>query len=354
MSRFSFKPLSENWCQSACELVTTDFEWNIQQLAFLHSSEKWIHPCTSSLFSTKDNIDYVWRLDLRDEGQNIRIYLNRCQSASGKSPTSNPVHVTFAIIDKTRQELFKQVFVLPIPTSVSSAFYLLNKNVIRESDCLQMDKSLIVYCKIGLLIYKGTKSGVKAAEVSDLPFSEGDQLLRTQMEQLFESKALNDVTLDVNGRPFQAHKSILASKSKVFAAMFVHETKEKLSNHVQVDDIEPDVFQEVLRFIYTGRLSLETMDKMATDLLAAADKYLLDQLKTECEKHLIHRISPESCLDLLLLTDQHPASHLKKLALDFFRRFPTEVMGTDSWKQAKQDNLTWLCDLMQRVLSPAS
>lgn len=167
--------------------------------------------------------------------------------------------MTFAIIDKTRQELFKQVFVLPIPTSVSSAFYL---------------------CKIGLLIYKGTKSGVKAAEVSDLPFSEGDQLLRTQMEQLFESKALNDVTLDVNGRPFQAHKSILASKSKVFAAMFVHETKEKLSNHVQVDDIEPDVFQEVLRFIYTGRLSLETMDKMATDLLAAADKYLLDQLKT--------------------------------------------------------------------------
>ncbi|KAI9556558.1 hypothetical protein GHT06_016348 [Daphnia sinensis] len=354
MSRFTFQPLADSWCQSVCELVTTDFEWNIQQLAFLHSSEKWIYPCTSSFSSAKDNIDYVWRLDLRDEGQNIRIYLNRYTKVSGNAPTGNPVRVKFAILGKTRQQLFKQVFVLPTTTSISSVFYSLSKNLMRESDCLQTDKSLIVYCKIEILIYKGTELGVKAAEVSDLPFSDGDQLLRTQMEQLFESKALNDVTLDVSGRHFQAHKSILASRSKVFAAMFVHETKEKLSNHVQIDDIEPDVFQEVLRFIYTGRLSLETMDMMATGLLAAADKYLLDQLKTECENHLIRRISPENCLDLLFLTDRHPASHLKKYALDVFRRFPTEVMRTDSWTRAKQDNAAWLCDIVQMVFSPAS
>ena len=55
--------------------------------------------------------------------------------------------------------------------------------------------------------------------------------------------------------------------------MFVHETTEKLSNHVDIQDIHPDVFQKVLRFIYTGRVPLE---KMTASLSAAADKYLLE------------------------------------------------------------------------------
>ena len=82
------------------------------------------------------------------------------------------------------------------------------------------------------------------------------------------------MTLNVGGHSFDAHKAILSSTSKVFAVMFVHETTEKLSNHVDIQDIHPDVFQEVLRFIYTGRVPLE---KMTASLLAAADKYLLEQ-----------------------------------------------------------------------------
>jgi hypothetical protein len=40
-----------------------------------------------------------------------------------------------------------------------------------------------------------------------------------------------------------------------------------------------------------------------------------------------------------LLNDQiHPADDLKKNAVDFFRRFPSEVMATDGWKKAKQEH----------------
>ncbi len=99
--------------------------------------------------------------------------------------------------------------------------------------------------------------------------------------------------LNVGGRSFDAHKAILSSTSKVFAAMFVNETTEKLSNHVDIQDIHPDVFQEVLRFIYTGRVPLE---KMTASLLAAADKYLLEQppinicwnSSVNCETQLTH------------------------------------------------------------------
>jgi speckle-type POZ protein len=161
---------------------------------------------------------------------------------------------------------------------------------------------------------------------------------------------LSDVYFDVGDREFKAHKSILALRSPVFAAMFEHPTKEKLTNRVVFEDIEPDVFQELLRFIYTGRLSLSTMNVMATEILAAANKYLLDQLKIECENHLIYRMSADNCLEILLLQDKnHPSYYLRKEAAKFFRSRPDKVMATDRWKEEKEKNPTLLCDIQEFV-----
>jgi speckle-type POZ protein len=64
------------------------------------------------------------------------------------------------------------------------------------------------------------------------------------------------------------------------------------------------------------------MKKMAPRLLAAADKYLLEDLKSRCETHLIRQMSAENCLELLSLAIHHPVEHLKKCAVEYFRRFP--------------------------------
>jgi speckle-type POZ protein len=121
--------------------------------------------------------------------------------------------------------------------------------------------------------------------------------------------------------------------------MFEHPTKENLTNQIEVEDVEPDVFHEILRFIYTGRLSESTMGKMSAGILAAADKYLLEQLKIECETQFIHRMSAKNFLELLVITDEHhPAFHLKKYAVEFFRRFSGEVMATDEWEKAEQSH----------------
>ena len=57
--------------------------------------------------------------------------------------------------------------------------------------------------------------------------------------------------------------------------MFQHPSnKEVLSGQVKVEDIEPDVLQEIILFIYTGRTQLTAMNHMAPGILAAADKYL--------------------------------------------------------------------------------
>lgn len=75
----------------------------------------------------------------------------------------------------------------------------------------------------------------------------------------------------------QVHKAVLATRSPVFAACFEHKMSESQSDRVIIDDVEPDVMKEMLRFMYTG--TAPNLDRMADTLLAAADKYQLDRLK---------------------------------------------------------------------------
>lgn len=43
-------------------------------------------------------------------------------------------------------------------------------------------------------------------------------------------------------------------------------------NRVEINDVEPEVFKEMMCFIYTDKAP--NLDKMADDLLAAADKVI--------------------------------------------------------------------------------
>lgn len=47
-------------------------------------------------------------------------------------------------------------------------------------------------------------------------------------------------------------------------------------NRVEINDVEPEVFKEMMCFIYTDKAP--NLDKMADDLLAAADKVILFSL----------------------------------------------------------------------------
>lgn len=52
--------------------------------------------------------------------------------------------------------------------------------------------------------------------------------------------------------------------------MFAHEMEERKHNRVEIQDVDHEVLREMLRFIYTAKAS--NLEKMADDLLAAADK----------------------------------------------------------------------------------
>uniref|UniRef100_A0A8D8G8G5 Speckle-type POZ protein n=1 Tax=Culex pipiens TaxID=7175 RepID=A0A8D8G8G5_CULPI len=141
-----------------------------------------------------------------------------------------------------------------------------------------------------------------------------------------------DVTILVAGQRFPAHKCILSARSSVFSAMFEHPMQETIENCVSIDDIEPPVFEALLRFIYTDELtSLETL---AHALYKAADKYDVPTLKSHCRCHILEKLSWETAAETLMLADLCSDLEMKKHVLQFLSgSVAAKVTETDGWKE---------------------
>ena len=135
-------------------------------------------------------------------------------------------------------------------------------------------------------------------------------------EKFLFSELLSDVQLIVGEEVLYAHKFILVARSDVFAAMFTHEMKESMENKVKIEDVDCKVVKEMLRYIYTQKV--DKIDETITeDLLAVADKYLLNELKSICEKNLIKKLSNDNFVNCLVTADKCKLNDLKKETVQF-------------------------------------
>ena len=72
-------------------------------------------------------------------------------------------------------------------------------------------------------------------------------------------------------------------------------SQKKKKNKITIGHTEQNIFEELLRFIYTGDVigKNEIVDKQ----ILAAEKYQIDDLKQECQDVLVNNILIDNCLD---------------------------------------------------------
>ncbi|CAN6299333.1 unnamed protein product [Urochloa humidicola] len=133
-----------------------------------------------------------------------------------------------------------------------------------------------------------------------------------------------DVTFEVNGEAFMAHRCVLAARSSVFKAeLFGPMVEGTTSNVIRIDDIEAHVFKLLLSFIYSDSVLDEDeeedkdMDVIWQYLLVAADRYDLQRLRLMCEVKLCTYINTTTVVPILELAEQHYCRGLKEACLDF-------------------------------------
>lgn len=148
--------------------------------------------------------------------------------------------------------------------------------------------------------------------------------LNEHFGELLERKDGADVTFQVEGEIFNAHRLVLAARSVVFKAELfgpVAEIQTK-SMMIRIENMARVVFKAMLHFIYTDSLP-DIYDEnislvvLLEDLIAAADRYALDGLKERCEERLIRDISLNTFTSILTCAEEHDCNQLRDFCLDF-------------------------------------
>uniref|UniRef100_A0ACD5UVW4 Uncharacterized protein n=1 Tax=Avena sativa TaxID=4498 RepID=A0ACD5UVW4_AVESA len=163
--------------------------------------------------------------------------------------------------------------------------------------------------------------------------------LQDQLWQMRKDGQGADVTFSVGGQLFNAHRCLLAARSPVFKAELFGPMKEKETKCIQIDDMDPPIFEALLHFVYTdlmqdGEQYKEGKIAKLQHLLVAADRYGLDRLKVMCEGKLCEGIDVETVATTLVLADQHHCTDRQQACIKFMapRSVLRAVMATDGFK----------------------
>ena len=196
------------------------------------------------------------------------------------------------------------------------------------------DGNLTIKCKIAVFVTRTVLSGsnIDSGNPAALFHCHCQKQLGDQLGKFFSDKQMSDIKVECHGQTFDCHQAILAARSPVFLAMFQSNMKEKETKMVTIDDFRAEVVSEMLNYIYTGNVSDNDISEIASELLAAADKYQIDLLKNICEERLCSTLRVTNCVEYLVLGDMCQTDKLRRQALRLATENMDSIIDTDVFK----------------------
>jgi BTB/POZ domain/BTB And C-terminal Kelch len=110
--------------------------------------------------------------------------------------------------------------------------------------------------------------------------------------------------------------------------------KEGEAKKAVIDDINSRALKEFLRFLYCGRVN--DIEPIAVELMYAAEKYDIKDLKPLCTESLTKNISVKNAIETFVLADLHHEEDLKIYSLDFILWNYKELKDHESWENVSK------------------
>uniref|UniRef100_A0A8I3NAB1 Speckle type BTB/POZ protein like n=2 Tax=Canis lupus familiaris TaxID=9615 RepID=A0A8I3NAB1_CANLF len=311
-------PIAESWCYTQVKVVKFSYMWTINNFSFCR--EEMGEVLKSSTFSSSPSDKMKWCLRVNPKGldDESKDYLSLYLLLVSCPKSEVRAKFKFSLLNAKREETkameSQRAYRFVQGKDWGFKKFIRRDFLLDEANGLLPDDKLTLFCEVSVVQDSVNISGHTNTNTLKVP----ECRLAEDLGNLWENTRFTDCSFFVRGQEFKAHKSVLAARSPVFNAMFEHEMEESKKNRVEINDVDPEVFKEMMRFIYTGKAP--NLDKMADNLLAAADKYALERLKVMCEEALCSNLSVENVADTLVLADLHSAEQLKAQAIDFINR----------------------------------
>jgi len=153
-----------------------------------------------------------------------------------------------------------------------------------------------------------------------------------QVGELFLSDLFSDVTLVVEGQSLSAHRVILAAKSDYFRTLLTSGMKESYSKEVELKDTPIQAFRLLLRFIYTGQMSLEEQElEVVLDVLGLAQRYCFLELEKSVAEHLCSTLDEERVCEIFESAKLHEIQPLIESCYTFIDHHGEDVLEQPSF-----------------------
>ena len=127
---------------------------------------------------------------------------------------------------------------------------------------------------------------------------------------------------------FPAHRFIVRKFSSLLSELCGPEEWGDKTTTIEISDVSPHVFNCMLYHMYGHKTSDSTMKALAREILDAANRYGIIDLKLEAEAYLVKSIvfDVDNLLGVLLYADSKNCALLKEAAMDYMLKNRGEVL----------------------------
>ncbi|KAH0554824.1 hypothetical protein KQX54_012913 [Cotesia glomerata] len=179
-----------------------------------------------------------------------------------------------------------------------------------ETSCWMDYTRVFCFCESNSNNYKSdikcdiTWYGFVESEVAKRHMLSLDSLIWLTPRYLFSS-IRSDVIIRVEKKFIYAHKVILSEFSPIMCAMIKMDNTKTINPCVQeisIHDVEFYIMTDILRYMYTGKLTHKIESHRVAKVLVAADKYQIEVLKKYCIDKLSRCVRVNNVLYVLNTT----------------------------------------------------
>ena len=200
-----------------------------------------------------------------------------------------------------------------------------------------ISRSTILNESNNILDHNGTLTVVVSIEVEPTTVFVPKNPLVRMMQKMFNDETTADVCFEVSAAkgtedddagtkrikattPFYAHRTILQGCAPMLAATCGSKLNDSGGKVIaSVNDVKPDIFHHLLFYVYGGSVPKNVLEEHTKDIIDAADKYSIVNLKLEAETAYVEntKLTFDNAMDNLLYADSRNCALLKETVVNF-------------------------------------
>ncbi|XP_026850157.1 BTB/POZ domain-containing protein 9-like [Drosophila persimilis] len=165
----------------------------------------------------------------------------------------------------------------------------------------------------------------------------GDLFL-DDMDRFCMNELFSDVSFLVGDQSLPALSVILAARSEYFCTMLYGGMSVSNERQIRLESVPLEAFKVILRYLYSGKLHISTLDA-SCEVLGLANMYCLLEVESALVKHLLENMTVSNVWMILDMGHSHNLSQLANRCLKYIDNNGDQMLEHDTFQMLSKQSL---------------